>query len=57
MIEDDWFSLFPQVQSTERPDRVMAARGEGSDFSGWISLRTDRAGYVSDVFTVARGLL
>ncbi|MCH5584648.1 spore germination protein [Shimazuella sp. AN120528] len=28
-IQDDHFSLFPQVQSTERPDRVIAALTEG----------------------------
>ncbi|QXE03176.1 spore germination protein [Terribacillus sp. DMT04] len=29
LIEDDYLSIFPQVQSTERPDRVMAAILEG----------------------------
>ncbi|WP_097041924.1 spore germination protein [Terribacillus aidingensis] len=29
LIEDNYFSIFPQVQSTERPDRVMAAILEG----------------------------
>ncbi|MDA7027851.1 spore germination protein [Bacillus sp. CLL-7-23] len=29
MIEDNYLSPFPQVQSTERPDRVMAALMEG----------------------------
>lgn len=28
-IEDDYLSVFPQVQSTERPDRVMSAMLEG----------------------------
>lgn len=29
LIEDDYLSPFPQVQNTERPDRVMAALTEG----------------------------
>jgi spore germination protein len=29
LIEDDYLSIFPQVQSTERPDRVMGAILEG----------------------------
>ncbi|MBA1334823.1 MAG: Nutrient germinant receptor inner membrane subunit A (GerKA/GerAA/GerBA) [Firmicutes bacterium] len=29
MIEDNWFSPFPQVQNTERPDKVAAALLEG----------------------------
>ncbi|AIF66455.1 spore gernimation protein [Terribacillus saccharophilus] len=29
LIEDNYLSIFPQVQSTERPDRVMAAILEG----------------------------
>lgn len=29
LIEDNYLSLFPQVQSTERPDRVVAALMEG----------------------------
>ena len=29
LIEDNYLSLFPQVQNTERPDRVIAALMEG----------------------------
>ncbi|MCL6590315.1 MAG: spore germination protein [Firmicutes bacterium] len=29
MIEDKWYSIFPQLQLTERPDEVVAALNEG----------------------------
>ena len=29
LIEDDWLSLFPQIQNTERPDIVSAALLQG----------------------------
>jgi spore germination protein len=29
LIEEDYLSPFPQIQNTERPDRVMAALHEG----------------------------
>ena len=31
LIEDTSFSPFPQIQNTERPDKVLAALQEGRD--------------------------
>jgi spore germination protein len=40
-IEDTWYSPFPQVQSTERPDRVAAALLEGR-----VAIITDNTPFV-----------
>lgn len=59
LIEDDYLSPFPQVQSTERPDRVMAAL-----LGGRIGILLDGTPFVlivpvtfSMTTTVTRGLL
>lgn len=40
LIEDDYMSIFPQIQSTERPDRVM-----GSILEGRIAILLDGSSY------------
>ncbi|SEM70275.1 spore germination protein [Terribacillus saccharophilus] len=40
LIEDDYLSIFPQVQSTERPDRVM-----GSILEGRVAILLDGTSY------------
>ncbi|UKS24082.1 spore germination protein [Paenibacillus sp. HWE-109] len=44
LIEDNFMSPFPQVQSTERPDRVIASLLEGR-----VAILTDGTSYVSIV--------
>jgi len=41
MIEDNWLSPFPQIQNTERPDRVAAALLEGR-----VAILTDNTPFV-----------
>lgn len=44
LIEDNFMSPFPQVQSTERPDRVLASLLEGR-----VAILTDGSSYASIV--------
>jgi spore germination protein len=44
LIEDNFMSPFPQVQSTERPDRVI-----GSLLEGRVAILTDGSSYISIV--------